>query len=374
MRKIAWITADPFIDHDFPILKAFKNDKQFEIEWYIIFTRIRVNTYNPIDIEKELGNGTIKFRYLYLNHRISSLYTLIKFLELILIIRKTKPEVIYIDGEFEPYFSILLKLILESNRVILAIHDVEPHLGISKIFHFFLSLKFKMFGNFHVFSHTQKDIFLLKYAKLKKNIFYAPVFLKNFGESQLTPPKDIVQFLFFGRIRKNKGLEYLIDATNKLTGLYKDQFIVKIVGKCDEWQIYEGLIKDFSVFDLSIEAMPNNKIADLFCQSHFLILPYKDVTQSGPLMIAFNYGVPAIASNLPGFVENIKDTVTGFLFETENSDSLYTIMKTVIDTHKTNYSQIKQNLNEYIGNNYSILKIKTMYSEMFNSELIGNNT
>lgn len=120
--------------------------------------------------------------------------------------------------------------------------------------------------------------------------------------------------------------------------------------------------------------MPNNKIADLFCQSHFLILPYKDVTQSGPLMIAFNYGVPAIASNLPGFVENIKDTVTGFLFETENSDSLYTIMKTVIDTHKTNYSQIKQNLNEYIGNNYSILKIKTMYSEMFNSELIGNNT
>lgn len=366
MKKITWITSDCFIDVDLPIIKAFNNEKQFEIEWHIIFTKNRITTFNPNEIEKEIGKGSIKFKCLYLNNRLRSINTLLKFIRLIFIIRKSKMDIVYIDSEAEPYFSIIIRLLLGSDKVIYAVHDIELHVGTARIYNFFLDLKIKMFNNLHVFSITQKGLFDSNNGIYKRNVFYAPLLLKNFGKSEMAPPQDIIRFLFFGIIRKNKGLEYLIEATNKLAISHKGQFILQIAGKCNKWAIYDRLIKDFSVFDLSIGAVPNDNIADLFCRSHYLVLPYKDVTQSGPLMIAFNYGIPAIASNLPGFVENIRDKETGFLFEPGNSESLYNTMSAVILNHEANYQKVKQNLSTYVSKNYSTEKIKAMYVEMFN--------
>ena len=78
-------------------------------------------------------------------------------------IRYTNPDVLYIDGNIKPYLSLLVKLFFDSNKVIIAIHDVEHHVGISKIFNFLLDLDVKLFANFHVFSETQNNIFLSKY-------------------------------------------------------------------------------------------------------------------------------------------------------------------------------------------------------------------
>lgn len=37
------------------------------------------------------------------------------------------------------------------------------------------------------------------------------------------------------------------------------------------------------------------------------MLPYQDVAQSGPHMIAYNYNLPVIASDINGFVERVED-------------------------------------------------------------------
>jgi glycosyltransferase involved in cell wall biosynthesis len=366
MTKITWITSDCYFDVDLPVMKALSDDKQFEIEWHLIFTKNRISTFKPDEIEKEIGNEFVKFKYLFLNSRLRSVKTLFKFVRLMFKIRKSKSDIVYTDCDIEPYFSITTKLLLGSDNVICAIHDIEPHIGTDKIFYFFLDLQIKMFKNFHVFSNTQKDLLISKIDISKRNVFYAPMLLKNFGKSEIVPPRDIINFLFFGTIRKNKGLEYLIDAANRLAISHKGKFRLQIAGGCEEWSNFEKRILDYSVFDLAIEAVPNDNIPELFCKSHYLVLPYKDVTQSGPLMIAFNYGIPSIASNLPGFVENIRDNETGYLFESENTESLYTTMSSVILNHEANYHKLKQNLHTYVINNYSTEIIKSMYVDMFN--------
>ena len=43
------------------------------------------------------------------------------------------------------------------------------------------------------------------------------------------------------------------------------------------------------------------------------MLPYQDVAQSGPHMIAYNYNLPVIASDIEGFAERVEDGENSFL-------------------------------------------------------------
>jgi len=86
--------------------------------------------------------------------------------------------------------------------------------------------------NIHIFSKTQKAIFKKLYKN--KNILNVPLALKDFGKSRKESTNNVIRFLFFGAIRENKGLEYLIEATNKLSDKYKGRFKVQIVGKFNE--------------------------------------------------------------------------------------------------------------------------------------------
>lgn len=365
MKKIAWITANSFLDVDLPIVKSLNTDSKLDITWYLIFVKDRINNYDINEIHKEVCSNSVRMNCLFLKSRFSSIITLYEFFILLFKIRRMEPDVLYLNCEMEPYFSILARLFFNPKKVIVAIHDVEPHVGVSKIFHFFLYFKIKIFFNFQVFSNTQKRILALKYKY--KNIFCIPLFLQSFGKSKKVADNDKIHFLFFGTIRQNKGMEYLIEATNNLSISHKGKFVVKIAGKCNEWSFFEKLITNKDDLHFSIQAVPNEDIADLFCEAHYIVLPYKDVTQSGPLMLSFNYGIPAIASNLPGFREHIIDQETGYLFESKNSESLYMIMCEIIDSKNVNYNVLKNNLLNNVIKKYSINEIKYSYSKMFKS-------
>ena len=56
------------------------------------------------------------------------------------------------------------------------------------------------------------------------------------------------------------------------------------------------------------------EVAEFFAKHDFLMLPYQDVAQSGPHMIAYYYNLPVIASDIEGFNERVVDVVFGFLF------------------------------------------------------------
>lgn len=117
---------------------------------------------------------------------------------------------------------------------------------------------------------------------------------------------------------------------------------------------------------MHIKSIPDTDIPDLFATTHYLVLPYKSVTQSGPLRIAYGYNTPVIASDLEGFKESIINNVTGLLFKTDDVTSLASLMRNVIENPQT-YNIIKSKQKEYINNNISEKVIINKYINMFNN-------
>lgn len=366
-KKIYWITDDSFVDTDVYIVDelAKKND----IKWRIF------NKKTGTGVKLSMTNFlTQKFDFsiIHLKHRFRNPKIIGQYMPIIKEIKRFKPDVIYIDFFGLPYFWLLVFLFLKRKNIVFPIHDfIEHHKATNKkAISSYKNMIYARYKNFHLFSQIQFELFKKKYPD--KEAFMAPFLLKDFGKSEKQPPSNKLRFLFFGNIRRNKGLNLLIDAGNKLGEKYPGKFVIIIAGRCKEWEYYDEQIANKDNFEISIGPVPNEEIADLYCTSHYVMLPYVDVTQSGPLSIACNYNVPVIASNLRGFYEFVKDKETGYLFDNSSSKGLYDIMKKVIVTNNSGYQELKENFKNDIQAKYSAEAIVNSYDKFFN-HLIKKN-
>ncbi|MGB0167587.1 MAG: glycosyltransferase, partial [Luteibaculum sp.] len=66
-----------------------------------------------------------------------------------------------------------------------------------------------------------------------------------------------------------------------------------------------------------------------------IVLPYKKIFQSGVLIMAMSYAKAVLASNLPANQEIIEDGVNGFLFESENAESLAAKLEEIAANQET---------------------------------------
>jgi len=368
--NIAWVTADSFIDVDLPILGSLKQSSKVSINWFVVLRKKRIVSFREDELYKEFSNSKVLVYITKLEHRFISFYTFLILFKLCISLKRTNPDLVYVNAELEPYFTILLTLFFGRSKVIYSLHDVEMHSGSNKFVVLWSKIKSRLIKNIHVFSESQEQLFNSIYHNHKKTIFRIRLFLKSFGL-----PKNIMKdvnhnkiyFLFFGTIRSNKGLDILINAVNQIPAKFDGKYIIRIYGKCDNWSLYENLIKDHSRFELAISPVKNQDIPNLFCSSDYLILPYRDVTQSGPLMLAFNYRIPVIASKLPGFNEYIESGINGVLFESESPDSLAKSLIKCLLYNSSTYSSLLVNLDKYVQTEFKIDKISEQYIEMFES-------
>ena len=365
IKKIAWITGDNFLDSDVPVIPEIS--KKNTIHWFVIFPLKRVNDYNCEYISAFSAEAGIRNENIRINSRLRAIRVISVYYRLIRKINMLKPDIIYINFLGLPYFSFLAYIFLNRKKVIFAAHDVVEHKNLKsrKYLGLYQRFIFRNFRNFHIFSKTQRAIFTKKFPG--KKTFFAPQYLKTYGTCRTKSDEDSITFLFFGIIRENKGLEFLIEAANQLGATHKNKFKVIIAGKCDNWGYYEKRIACPEVFDLRIGLIPNDEIPGLFGRSHYLVLPYLDVTQSGPMLIAFNYNKPVIASNHPGFKEHITHGKNGFLFEPENSNELYRVMLGIVESNNSGYATLQKNLEEYVHQNISLEPIINSYTSFFNS-------
>jgi glycosyltransferase involved in cell wall biosynthesis len=130
--------------------------------------------------------------------------------------------------------------------------------------------------------------------------------------------------LFFGYIRKYKGVPYLINAMKKIT----EKFDVKllIVGEFyeDEKPTHE-LIRSLDLqnnIHVISDYIPNEEVKYFFCASDVLVLPYIDATQSGIIQIAYYYDKPVIATDVGGLGEVVMDGRTGFVVQPRSAESI----------------------------------------------------
>jgi glycosyltransferase involved in cell wall biosynthesis len=147
----------------------------------------------------------------------------------------------------------------------------------------------------------------------KKSYFIFPTFtdLSIFLYEKETRFDDFI--LFVGHIQKVKGVDYLIDAFNKISKDFPD-FKLIMVGEKGGYQS-EGNIQFKG--RLSLEET-KNIMKNCYC----LVLPSLSEGLPRVIMEAMALGKPVIASNVGGIPELIRNNENGFLFETGNSHDL----------------------------------------------------
>jgi len=134
--------------------------------------------------------------------------------------------------------------------------------------------------------------------------------------------------LFYGAIRPYKGLEYLVAALRQLKGKQNNYRLI-IAGEPkrggeEYWRQIEQTIGDddnLSETIQRIEFVPDEETELYFKAADVTVLPYTLVFQSGVLFLAYTFGLPAIASDVGSFRDDILEGQTGFVFrECDSAD------------------------------------------------------
>jgi len=130
--------------------------------------------------------------------------------------------------------------------------------------------------------------------------------------------------LFFGYIRKYKGLNYLIEAMPKV--LTKIKLKLLIVGEFyeDEKPYIEkinSLKLNNNIFVIS-DFVPDTYVRYFFSSCDCVVLPYIDATQSGIVLVCYYYNIPVIATNVGGISEDVINEKTGLIVKSHDSDAI----------------------------------------------------
>lgn len=192
---------------------------------------------------------------------------------------------------------------------------------------------------------------------------------KIFHFQKHRPPSsnEYWKFMYIGRLTKQKGIEYLLEALQILKEKYPSVKL-DIYGKADSG--YEEKIKNIMA-DRKLEriveikgAVSHTCIPGLMKEYHVLVLPSLWEGMPNVILEAFASGLPVIATNIEGSKDIVKHGKTGLLSEAGRPEEL---AKNIRDTIENYDDAIKMagSAYKYLLQNHSPENICRIYSEFF---------
>lgn len=149
--------------------------------------------------------------------------------------------------------------------------------------------------------------------------------------------------LFFGYIRKYKGLDLLLHATRHLVQ-GDPTYRLLIVGESYEnIEDYTSLIKQLGIENtvtLIEKFIPNEEVGNYYVPADVVVLPYRSGTQSGILNVAYGFNKPVVVTDVGGLAESLIDGKTGILVKKPNPVAIAESIKHFFEIqHTTNFTE-----------------------------------
>ncbi len=188
--------------------------------------------------------------------------------------------------------------------------------------------------------------------------------------------------LFFGGIRPYKGLEYLVAAFQLIAPKHPGYRLI-IAGErkraCESYlrDIQKTIATDGSRDRViqRIEFIPDSETEFYFKAADVLVLPYKDIFQSGVLFLGYSFGLPAISTDVGSLREDIIEEKTGFVCRPRDPVDLARTLEKYFDSGLfKNLDSRREEIRDLVMRTHSWDEIARMTREVYLRVLQGSGS
>ncbi|MEJ7625760.1 MAG: glycosyltransferase [Ferruginibacter sp.] len=164
------------------------------------------------------------------------------------------------------------------------------------------------------------------FTTTKPAVFVPHPLYDNFGDKiskaearkKLGIDKDVPLLLFFGFIRKYKGLDILFDAMKILQASGNSPKLLVAGEFYENRKPYDEQIEELGIHDqliLRTQFIGDSEVKYYLCAADAIIQPYRNATQSGVTPLAYHFEIPMIVTNVGGLPSLVPDGKAGLVAE-----------------------------------------------------------
>ncbi len=339
---------------------AFANSKTFLNE-----------TYGNFYLNKKIKNRLINyFRIIQI-----SIFTTHK------IIKKENIDIVCFQDPVSSFFSILflkvrraeVKIVVETHGDFIETLSLEKNLVLPMLYKklFYIMAKYSI-GKSNIIravsSSTEQQVLDIDSSKSVVR-FPAWIDFKDFQNIEPKPPsKDKFNILFIGSVTDRKKPHMIIEAIQRIND---KGYHLSIVGPAPNEKYFKELKDLIDKSDLQnqvslIGPVDRESVKDYYSTSNLMILPS---ISEGLARVIFESQVamcPVLVTDAPGMSDIVIDSQTGYVFESNNLDSL----SLKIEYIKNNYDEaslVAKNAKGFILSNYSEDNFKFSFKKLFDT-------
>ncbi len=377
MKKICWFSTYPPMpvssaNTTYMLIEDLLKKKEFDIN-LITFKFKSINTTLPIKIYPILKRSSIS-----------------SIVKLLLLIKKENYDIIHINftkfmyGRLFLFIPFLIKNLLRiKSKIIISVHEFYEFSNIKELF---------IGGFYHLFLLRYSDVLLTFNNNIKKRILLKSIYKKNkeniifisknvqsllfekISPTELWSNKEIQPFiLYFGFVRSNKGLDYLITALKRVHyifpdlnlviagGIYKSGGLTKANAPNNYYLLLKKLISKLNLEDniFFTGFISENEILELFKLAEVVIYPYLNIEQSGAIFSSLYLKKAIIATNILGFRQLLTHKKDCLLIKPKNSLEIARAIEVILKNN-----DIKKKLENGASQTYSENSFKKLVDKM----------
>ena len=339
---------------------AFANSKTFLNE-----------TYGNFYLNKKIKNRLLNyFRIIQI-----SIFTTYK------IIKKENIDIVCFQDPVSSFFSILflkvrraeVKIVVETHGDFIETLSLEKNLVLPRLYKklFYIMAKYSI-GKSNIIravsSSTEQQVLDIDSSKSVVR-FPAWIDFKDFQNIEPKPlSKDKFNILFIGSVTDRKKPHMIIEAIQRIDD---KSYHLSIVGPAPNEKYFKELKDLIDKSDLQnqvslIGPVDRESVKDYYSTSNLMILPS---ISEGLARVIFESQVamcPVLVTDAPGMSDIVIDGQTGYVFESNNLDSL----SLKIEYIKNNYEEaslVAKNAKGFILSNYSEDNFKFSFKKLFDT-------
>ena len=339
---------------------AFANSKTFLNE-----------TYGNFYLNKKIKNRLLNyFRIIQI-----SIFTTHK------IIKKENIDIVCFQDPVSSFFSILflkvrraeVKIIVETHGDFIETLSLEKNLVLPRLYKklFYIMAKYSI-GKSNIIravsSSTEQQVLDIDSSKSVVR-FPAWIDFKDFQNIEPKPlSKDKFNILFIGSVTDRKKPHMIIEAIQRIND---KSYNLSIVGPAPNEKYFKELKDLIDKSDLQnqvslIGPVDRENVKDYYSTSNLMILPS---ISEGLARVIFESQVamcPVLVTDAPGMSDIVIDGQTGYVFESNNLDSL-SLKIEYINNNYDEASLVAKNAKGFILSNYSEDNFKFSFKKLFDT-------